>query len=509
MKKRALVSVYEKEGILEFCKGLEKLGWEIISTGGTYRYLSENGVSPIKIEEVTNFPEILDGRVKTLNPKVHGGILYKRDNEEHVKTLEENGINAIDMVVNNLYPFEKKLKEKAAHDDMIENIDIGGPSMIRAAAKNYKDVFIVTDTKDYERVLNVLKTGENVEELKLELAKKAFSYTAHYDALIANYFDEICKDEFPEYLTIPYKKKQVLRYGENPHQKSCYYENSFINRGYEIKKLHGKEISHNNLADVFGTIKALKEFKEPACVGVKHTNPSGIGVGENIYEAYMKAYECDSESIFGGIIAVNRELDEKTALHMSGYFLEIVIAPKFSEKAFEILTKKKNIRLLEVENLNEFELEKKDFKQVLGGIIYQDHDNFQEKENNFDFEVVTKRKPSEKEIEDLKFAWKCCKNIASNGVVLAKDGGTVGIGQGEVRRSWAVEEALERAEGKLDGAVLASDAFFFEDTVELLNSAGVKAMISPGGSIKDQNVIELCDKYDMTLIFTGFRHFRH
>lgn len=491
MKKRALVSVYEKKDVLEFCRKLKGLDWEIISTGGTYKYLSENGVEPIKIEEVTNFPEILDGRVKTLNPKIHGGILFKRNNEKHLKTLKENDIQPIDMVVNNLYPFEKKLKEKASHDEMIENIDIGGPSMIRAAAKNYKDVLIVTDSSDYQRVLDALQTGEISDEFRLDLAKKAFAYTANYDAMISNYFNEICNDEFPELLAIPYRKKQELRYGENPHQKSCFYENTFIEKNYEIKKLHGKELSHNNLADVFGVIKALKEFKEPACVGVKHTNPSGIGVGKDIYEAYMKAYESDTESIFGGIIAVNRELDEKTAEHMSGYFLEIVIAPKFSEKAFEILSRKKNIRLLEIENINEFELEKKDFKQVLGGIVYQEHDNFTESEKNFDFKFVTKRKPTEKEIEDLKFAWKCAKNIASNGVVLAKDGGTVGIGQGEVRRSWAVEEALQRAKGKLDGAVLASDAFFFEDTVELLHSAGVKAMMSPGGSIKDQKVIDL------------------
>lgn len=306
-----------------------------------------------------------------------------------------------------------------------------------------------------------------------------------------------------------YDKVDQLRYGENPHQKAAYYKNAFDDLGIEIKQLHGKELSYNNLNDIFATVKAVKEFKEPAAVGVKHTNPSGIGVGENIYDAYIRAYECDPTSIFGGIFALNREVDEKTADHMSSYFLEVIIAPSFSAGAMEILTKKKNLRLIEIKDLADFDLDRFNFKQVLSGLVYQDQDKFSQEEKDFAFETVTKRQASAEEIENLKFAWKCVKNVASNGVVLAKDNGTVGIGQGEVRRSWAVEEAIERAGDKIKGAVLASDAFFFEDTVEALHAAGVKAMISPGGSIKDQNVIDLCDKYDMTLIFTKTRHFRH
>ena len=509
MKKRALISVFDKTNIVDLAKGLEDLGWEIISTGGTFKHLKENGLNPIDVSQVTKFPEILDGRVKTLNPMIHGGILYRRDHADHLETIKENNIESIDMVVNNLYPFAKKLKEKAGHEEMIENIDIGGPSMIRAAAKNYKDVLILTDPVDYERVLETLKNGEDSIDLRADLARKAFSYTAQYDSLIASYFNNYLEVSYPEKLTMTYDKVDQLRYGENPHQKAAYYKNAFDDLGIEIKQLHGKELSYNNLNDIFATVKAVKEFKEPAAVGVKHTNPSGIGVGENIYDAYIRAYECDPTSIFGGIFALNREVDEKTADHMSSYFLEVIIAPSFSAGAVEILTKKKNLRLIEIKDLADFDLDKKNFKQVLSGLVYQDQDKFSQEEKDFAFETVTKRKATDEEIENLKFAWKCVKNVASNGVVLAKDKATVGIGQGEVRRSWAVEEAIERAGDKISGAVLASDAFFFEDTVEALHKAGVKAMISPGGSIKDQGVIDLCDKYDMTLIFTKTRHFRH
>lgn len=509
MKKRALVSVFDKSGIIEFCRSLEKMDWEIISTGGTYKYLKENGLSPIEVKDVTKTEEMFEGRVKTLHPKIHGGILYKRDNEDHLKTLEREGIHSIDMVVNNLYPFQEKLRQKASHPDMVENIDIGGPSMIRAAAKNYKDVIVITDPRDYHRVIDAMNKGELSEKLRVDLARKAFSYTAHYDSLISNYFNQISNIEYPEYLTLPFRLEDELRYGENPHQSAAFYKDSFHDLGYRFNKLHGKDLSYNNQNDIYGAIKALKEFEGPAAVGVKHTNPSGIGLGRDIYDAYIKAYEADSESIFGGIIALNRQVDAKIASHMSRYFLEIVIAPSFSDEAMEILTQKKNIRLIEIDNLLDFKLDNLNYRQVLGGLIIQEKDDFLEKEKKFDFEIVTKRKPTAKEIEDLKFAWKCVKNIASNGVVLAKDGMTTGIGQGEVRRSWAVEEAIARAGDKIEGSVLASDAFFFEDTVEALHKAGVKAMISPGGSVKDELVIELCDKYDISLVFTGVRHFRH
>lgn len=509
MKKRALISVFDKNGILEFARSLERMDWEIVSTGGTFKYLKDNGLNVIEVEEVTNFPEILDGRVKTLNPYIHGGILYRRDIKEHCETIEEQGIIGIDMVVNNLYPFEEKLREGAVHDDMVENIDIGGPSMIRAAAKNYKDVLIVTDPQDYGRISEELENGEVSEKTKLDLARKAYGYTAHYDGLIANYFNKIMNKDYPEYLTKTFKLETKLRYGENPHQSASFYKDSFEDLGITVRQLHGKELSYNNLNDIYGTIKALKEFEEPTVVAVKHTNPCGIGSGKKIYDAYMKAYECDTESIFGGIVALNRNVDVDIAGHMATYFLEVVIAPGFTEGAMKILTEKKNIRLIEIPELNEFKISKMSYKQVLQGMIYQETDQFSEKEEDFDFQIMTTREPSEYEIEDLKFAWKCVKNVASNGVVLVKNKGTIGIGQGEVRRSWAVEGAIERAGENAFDSVLASDAFFFEDTVEALKNAGVAVLISPGGSVKDEEVIKLCEEYGMTLIFTGVRHFRH
>lgn len=509
MKKRALISVFDKNGILEFARSLERMDWEIISTGGTYKYLKDNGVNPIEIEEITKFPEILNGRVKTLNPYIHGGILYKRDDENHCETIISHGISGIDMVVNNLYPFEEKLREGANHEDMVENIDIGGPSMIRAAAKNYRDVLIVTDPEDYIKVSDELEAGEVREKTRLDLSRKAFGYTAHYDSLISNYFNKIMDKDFPEYLTLPYKLEEKLRYGENPHQKASYYKDSFEDLNISIRQLHGKELSYNNLNDIYGTVRALKEFEEPSVVAVKHTNPCGIGSGRSIFEAYMKAYECDTESIFGGIVALNRDVDAEIAGHMATYFLEVVIAPGFTEGAMEILTRKKNIRLIEIPELNEFNLNKMSYKQVLQGMIYQETDKMSGEEKDFDFQLMTSREPSEFEIEDLKFAWRCVKNVASNGVVLVKNKGTIGIGQGEVRRSWAVEGAIERSGENVEDSVLASDAFFFEDTVEALNKAGVKAIISPGGSVKDEEVIKLCEEYDISLIFTGVRHFRH
>ncbi len=510
MKKRALVSVYDKTGILEFCKNLEELGYEIVSTGGTFTHLKDGGLNPIEISEVTNFPEILNGRVKTLNPLIHGGILFRRELEDHQKTIEENKIHPIEMVVNTLYPFEEKLRTGADHEEMVENIDIGGPSMIRAAAKNYKDVFIVTSPRDYQRVLEGIKEDKDLEELRKDLARKAFSYTAHYDSLISNYFNREMGVDFPEYLTKGFSLSGELRYGENPHQRAAFYKDSFNGDDFSFKKLQGKDLSYNNLNDIYKTVSSLKDFKEPTCVCVKHTNPCGIGSSSDIYDAYMKAYECDKESIFGGIIAVNREVNEEIAKHMASFFLEVVIGPSFSKEALEILSTKKNLRLIEIEDLNEFSLNKLTYKEVLGGMIYQEKDSLNEiEEETFDFEVVTKRKPSKEELEELKFAWKCAKTIASNGVVISKDNQSLGIGQGEVRRSWAVEEAIHRAQGKLEGAVLASDAFFFEDTVEEINKTPIKTLVSPGGSIKDKDVIDLCDKYDIALVFTGIRHFRH
>lgn len=502
---RALISVFDKEGIVEFAKELANRGWEIISTGGTFKKLEDAGIDVISVDKVTGFPEILDGRVKTLNPKIHGGILARRDIKEHMETLDKEGITPIDMVVNTLYPFEEKLLEKADHDTMIENIDIGGPSMIRAAAKNYKDVYIVTDPRDYELVLDYL----DKDDLKFReyLAYKAFSYTAHYDAMISNYFAESEGEEFPKYINKSYKLVEELRYGENPHQKAAFYEDSYSSNKIEYKVLHGKQVSYNNLNDMYSALNAVINFEKPAAVAVKHTNPCGIGTGDSLEEAFVKAYECDDESIFGGIIALNREVDVKTAEHLSKIFLEIVAAPSFSKEAFDILTKKKNIRLIEIPDFEKLYNPGLRFKQVLNGIIVQNFDDVIWDEDKLSF--VSNRKPKDKELEELKFAFTCCKTTFSNSVVIAKNGGTLALGQGETKRSWAVEEAIERAGEKIKGAVLASDGFFFRDTIELLDKAGIDVIVQPGGSVKDQEVIDYANENNICLVFANMRHFRH
>ena len=509
--KRALISVFDKSGIVEFASGLRKLGWEIISTGGTFKTLQDGGLDVIEVEDITDFPEILDGRVKTLNPYIHGGILYRRDNKEHVKIVEDMNIKPIDMVVNNLYPFEETIKKPGVtQEEIIENIDIGGPSMIRAAAKNYRDITVIVDPKDYEIVLEELnRNGETTFETRQYLARKVFNYTAYYDTLISNYFNRIEEVIFPENLTIAYKSKEELRYGENPHQRAAFYKEVDKIEGTVagIKQLHGKELSFNNINDANGAIGALKEFDEPTVVAVKHANPCGIGSGENLLEAYEKAYESDKESIFGGIIAANREINEEIAIKINEIFLEIVIAPSFTEKALEILTQKKNIRILQIKDILDKEYKELDIKKVLGGLLIQDRDNIL---LNEDVQVVTKRKPTEKEMEDLLFAWKAAKSVKSNGVVLVKDKGTIGIGLGEVNRVWAVKNAIDRGGDKVHGSVLASDGFFpFKDSIEALAKAKIKAIIQPGGSIKDQEVIEEANKNHMAMIFTGIRHFKH
>lgn len=509
MSKRALISVFDKEGIVDFAKNLVDLGWEIISTGGTYKILKSENIEVIEVDEVTNFKEILDGRVKTLHPFVHGGILYRRDDKKHIQTVEKLGISSIDMVVNNLYPFEKVLNSNGkSHEDLIENIDIGGPSMIRAAAKNYNDVCVVVDPKDYADIILKLKENTLDKNFRLYLSSKAFNYTAYYDALISSYFNDLLGDEFPERLTVTYSKKQNLRYGENPHQSASLYEKVYVREREktEFKQLHGKELSYNNLTDMYSAIKMVKEFEEPCVVAVKHNSPCGIAIGENIEQAFDKAYACDEISVFGGIIALNREVTEEVAQKLNSFFVEIVISNKFSKRAIKILEQKKNIRLIEIDNLNEFKIPNQMSKEVLNGIVYQDFDGVL---LACDLKFVTEKKPTDEELKNLLFAFKTCKCVGSNGVVVVRDNATVGIGQAEVRRSWAVEEALERAKGKLENAVLASDAFFFEDTVELLKEHNITCVIQPGGSVKDENVIKLCNKYGIAMVFTGTRHFRH
>ncbi len=509
--RRALISVYNKEGIIDFAKELVRIGWEIISTGGTSKALQDAGIDIIEVENITNFPEILDGRVKTLNPYIHGGLLYKRDNEKHIKTIRDLNINSIDMVVNNLYPFEETINNpESSYEDIIENIDIGGPSMIRAAAKNFKFVTVIVDPNDYDKVLDELKKhNDTCIKTREYLASKVFNYTAYYDALIANFFNDCVNIKYPEKITLPLTKIQDLRYGENPHQSAAFYKKAYkatgtITSGHQI---HGKELSFNNINDANGALKILKEFDEPTIVAVKHSNPCGIGSGEDLLEAYIKAYECDKESIFGGIIAANREIDVDVATKINEIFIEVVLAPFFTDEAIEILTNKKNIRLIQIENIIENNYDELDIKNVLGGILIQDRDNKLLLE---DMKVVTKRHPDSKEIEDLLFAWKAAKNINSNGVVIAKDKATIGMGLGEVNRFWAVENAISRGKDKVENSVIASDGFFpFKDSIEILAKAGVSAIIQPGGSIKDKEVIEEADKHGMAMIFTGIRHFKH
>ncbi|MBG9984785.1 bifunctional phosphoribosylaminoimidazolecarboxamide formyltransferase/IMP cyclohydrolase [Aerococcaceae bacterium DSM 111022] len=502
---RALISVYDKTGIVEFAKELVELGWEIISTGGTYKTLEDAGINVLDVEEVTGFPDMLDGRVKTLHPNVHGGILYRRDNLSHQETIDTHGIKGIDMIVNTLYPFEETVKNsEATHSEIIEKIDIGGPSMIRAACKNYQDVIIVTEPKDYDWILTELKADEVSLETRQQLAGKAFGLTAYYDAQIAAYFNQLNGVDFPEYLTKGYRFGEELRYGENPHQKAALYVES--DPTYEFKQLHGKQISYNNMNDLKACIELVKEFEVPAAVAVKHANPCGVAIGDTIAEAYQKAYECDPESIFGGIIGLNRPVDKETAEKLSQIFLEIIAAPSFDEDALEILTKKKNIRLLEMDNLMEAERAPMMIRETVNGALVQNVDLELYKG---DVELKTTREVSEQEKIDLDFAWKVVKHIASNAMVVAKDGMTYGLGHGEVKRVWALEKALERSEFDLNGAVVASDAFFFKDTIDTLAEYGIKAIIQPGGSVKDPEVIETANEKDISVLFTGMRHFKH
>ncbi|ERM92749.1 purine biosynthesis protein purH [Caldanaerobacter subterraneus subsp. yonseiensis KB-1] len=508
MSRRALISVSKKDGIVEFAKKLEDLGYEIISTGGTYNLLKESGVKVIKVSEVTGFPEIMEGRVKTLHPKIHGGILAVRDKKEHLKDLNDHGIVPIDLVAINLYPFKETIsREKVALEEAIENIDIGGPAMIRAAAKNYKYVTVLVDPVDYEKVIEEIKLyGDTKEETRFYLAAKAFGHTAFYDSLIYEYFREKTNMEFPKVITFAYEKVQDLRYGENPHQKAAFYKNPVKSYGIaECLQLHGKELSFNNINDANAAIELVREFSEPVAVAIKHTNPCGVAVGNSIYEAYLKAYEADPVSIFGGIVAFNRKVDVDTAKELVKIFLEIVIAPDFEEEALEILMSKKNLRVLK---LKEGYYREFDLKKVEGGVLVQQKDEIDLDESSI--KVVTKRAPTEKEMKDLKFAWKVVKHVKSNAIVLAKDGVTVGIGVGQVNRIWPTEQAIKQAGERAKGSVLASDAFFpFPDVVEAAARGGITAIIQPGGSQNDQLSIEVADRAGIAMIFTRIRHFKH
>lgn len=463
------------------------------------------------ISEVTRFPECFDGRVKTLHPNVEGGILAVRDNDKHKQQMEELGIEPIDMVVCNLYPFKQTvLKEGVSHEEIIENIDIGGPTMIRAAAKNYPFVTVITDPEDYERVIGeIRKEGDTSLATKELLAAKVFVHTAHYDALIANYFSNRVGMHSPKTLTLTYEKKQDLRYGENPHQKAAFYTQIRETEGTltGATQLQGKELSYNNIGDTDGALEALKEFGEPTVVAAKHANPCGVGSAETLAEAFKKAYDADPVSIYGGIVAVNREVDKATAELMAPIFLEVVVAPSFSEEALEVLRKKKNLRLLRLPHIEKHDYTVPKAKTVLGGLLIQDMDL---QLLDGEMKTVTERKPTEKEMEDLLFAWKVVKHTKSNAIVLAKDKCTTGVGPGQVSRIWALENAIRQGGERIPGSVLASDAFFpFPDCVEAAHEAGVTAIIQPGGSIRDEESIAAANKYGIAMIFTGIRHFKH
>lgn len=508
--KRALISVSDKTGLIDFAKELVGLGYEIISTGGTKKALEAEGISTIGISEITNFPEIMDGRVKTLHPNVHGALLCVRDNPDHVKQLEELNIDYIDMVVVNLYPFKSTImKDGVSHEEIIENIDIGGPSMLRSASKNYASIPVIVDPNDYSQIIKELKeNGETCLVTREFLAAKVFRHTAAYDTIIAQYLTNKCGDKFPENYTVTYEKVQDLRYGENPHQEAAFYKT--YNPSYSIanaKQLHGKELSYNNIQDANACIEVLKDFDAPCAVGMKHMNPCGVGIGETIDEAWDKAYEADSTSIFGGIVSFNREIDVVTAEKLSQIFLEIIIAPSYTDAAFEILSKKKNIRLLQLDTTLEVNNKLK-VTNVNDGLLVQDADL--DEINVEDFTYPTDRKPSDDEMNQLLMAWKVVKHVKSNAIVLVKDSMTIGVGAGQMNRVGAAKIAIEQANEKCKGSVMGSDAFFpMPDTVEACVEAGITAIIQPGGSIKDQLSIDVCNEHNIAMVFTGKRHFKH
>ncbi len=520
-KKKALISVSDKSGIAAFAKELASMGWEIISTGGTAGALREEGLEVREISQLTGFPQILDGRVKTLHPAVHGGILGKRDFPSHQEQMKEHGIENIDLVAVNLYPFlEVVSREGTSLEEAIENIDIGGPTMIRAAAKNYRDVIVVVDPSTYSTVVEELKSqGDVSSSTRFSLAQQAFAHTAFYDSVINSYFlsrstgekygEE--KNEFPPALSFPFVKAQELRYGENPQQKASFYREPFpsIYSIASAQQLQGKELSFNNINDLNAAWELVKEFEEPTAVAVKHTNPCGVGSAESLSGAYQKAYDSDPVSIFGGIVTLNREVDQETASLMSQIFLEIIAAPSFSPEALEVLSRKKDLRLLQIPLDPGDSVEQGyDFKKVSGGLLLQE--DLKETYDTSEWRVVTSRSPTEQEMAELLFALKVVKHVKSNSVVIGKREQTVGIGAGQMSRVGAVQIAVNQAGENARGAVIASDAFFpFKDSIEKAASAGITAVIQPGGSAGDEEVIEACNRYHIAMLFTGKRYFKH
>ncbi|MCH5463253.1 bifunctional phosphoribosylaminoimidazolecarboxamide formyltransferase/IMP cyclohydrolase [Lactobacillus sp. LC28-10] len=509
MAKLALLSVSDKTGIVEFGSELTKRGYEIISTGGTLKTLVDGGVQATPVEDVTGFPEMLDGRVKTLHPRIHAGILAKRDNPQHMAKLKENGIDPIDLICVNLYPFKETIQKDGVTDaEAIEQIDIGGPSMLRAAAKNFQDVTVITDQADYSEFLERYDGNQLDVAYRRHLAAKVFRQTAAYDALIAKYMTE---ESFPEKLTVTYEKVEDMRYGENSHQAAAYYKEPIPDQ-YSLanaKQLHGKTLSYNNTRDADAALRIIADFDKPTVVALKHMNPCGIGVSDDLLSAWNLAYESDPISIFGGIIALNRKVNLATAEKMHALFLEIIIAPAFDDDAYAVLAKKKNLRILTLD-FGQVNPNQKDIVTVLGGALYQDADTVHETVN--DFKVVSKTQPTEAQLKALEFGQTVVKHVKSNAIVVTTANQTLGVGAGQMNRIDSLKIAVDKAEEKraYDEAIVASDAFFpMDDCVEYAAKHGIKAIVEPGGSIKDQASIDKADEYGIALVFTGVRHFKH
>ena len=511
MIKRALISVFDKDGILELASFLENKGIEIISTGGTFKHLTENGIKCTSIESLTGFKEMMDGRVKTLNPYIHGGILCLRNNENHMNTVKEMGLKLIDLVVVNLYPFFYKVEENLTEEEKIEFIDIGGPTMLRSAAKNFKFVTALTDPKDYEEVMSEINNeGDTSFETRKNLAGKVFNLTSAYDAAISNFL--LQDGDFHKYLSLSYELKEKLSYGENPHQKAAIYEKTVSDFSMKnFTKLNGKDLSYNNYKDMDIAWKVVSEFTECVCCAVKHNTPCGVAIGSSAYDAYVKAYSCDEVSIFGGIVAFNREVTKEAAEELYKTFLEVIIAPSFSEEALEILKKKKNLRIIMCKIKPS---DKYDIQSVDGGLLVQERNT----ENTKELTVVTEKKPSKEELDQLLFAMKVVKYVKSNAIVVAKDFKAIGIGGGQVNRINAAKEALLNAKERMDSLnlespsplVMSSDAFFpFGDVASEAGKYGITSIIQPGGSIRDNLSIDECNKNGISMVFTGIRHFKH
>ncbi len=515
---KALISVSDKTGVVEFAKGLVALGWEILSTSGTMKLLKESGVPVTSVSDVTGFPEICDGRVKTLHPKIHGALLARRDIPEHMKELKDNDIETIDLVCVNLYPFRETIaKPDVTMEDAVEHIDIGGPSMLRSAAKNWESVTVVCNPADYETILSEIKAdGNTTRETRLKLSAKAYTHTAEYDMAISTYMR--AQAGLPEKLFLEYDLKQELRYGENPHQEAKFFA-STVKEPFSLataEQLNGKELSYNNIQDANATLNIAREFDEPFCVGVKHMNPCGSATGKTIAEAWKKAYEADKTSIFGGIVAANREIDLETAQMLKPIFLEIVMAPSFAPDALELLCTKKNLRVLKVDMTKDNTV-RKQYVSMNGGMLVQDRD-INTKPVAAD-QCVTELKPTAEQLADMEFAWKIVKHVKSNAIVVAKGGMTYGVGAGQMNRIGSAEIALKQAQNTLkeegkdimtEGLVLASDGFFpFNDCVALAAEYGIKAIVQPGGSIRDEDSVKLANEKGITMLFTGERHFKH